>query len=220
MRNSVNAPHKTVVIILILSIFPTISYAAGWGVSGFMGAGNFRFTSKPYLFPEKKTSGLVENKGGGFAFDSNLSGNQLWNVRLNLTIEKTTLSSKEFEGSESLVGFNFDAAPGLGIVKSPGFRIWTGPELRLGIADGHGKDFTRNSSSRVAGFGVKIGANIITDNHFSLSLTSGARYELYNEAGQFGAATSIKGRTAYAYVMATFFFIAADGIEEDLHHAN
>lgn len=194
----------------LLLLIPEILYAYGVGISGYRGTGDFSFSSKPFLFPEKKASGNIEKTGGGIVYDTNLAGSFPFNVRFNLNIEETVLDSPDFEYDETLLCFNGDLAYGIGLTIQPAFKIWAGPELRFGIANGEGPDFTKDADTGVIGFGLMMGTNIHALPSFDISLTAGVRVDLYRNTSQSIEYNDLKGHAAYAYLMATIFFRSAD----------
>jgi hypothetical protein len=205
---------KIILAVFILTLsFLTLdsaSNAAYWGVAGSFGTGNFHFTSKPYLFPEREASGNIEKIGVALVIESYPARDESFNTRLSFNLEKANLNSDEFIGSESLNCFNTDIALGVGLVTLPAFRIWLGPELRLGLANGSGDDFTKDTFARVVGFGALLGTNIHLGDNLDISLAAGARNEIYKSGSQFGADTTLEGNASYAYFMITLLFRIAD----------
>lgn len=205
---------RKVLLVFILSFtllsVPSVLNAMGFGVGGYFGWGDYSFTSKPYLLPERQTHGSINRTGVAFIFDSNLAGANPYSFRFNFNIEKADLQSGDFNSSESLICFNFDAAFLIGLIRQTAFRIWIGPDIRLGIAKGNGSDFTKDVLSNVTGFGALIGTNIHLGDNFDLSLAAGVRYEIYNTSSQYGTNATLRGNAAYAYLMAIFFFRTTD----------
>jgi hypothetical protein len=205
---------KIILAVFILTLasltLDSASNAAYWGMAGSFGTGNFHFTSKPYLFPERGASGTIEKIGGALVIESVPARDESLNTRLSFSLEKATLNSGEFIGSESLNCFNADIALGIGLITLPAFRVWIGPELRLGMANGSGDDFTKDVFARVVGFGALVGTNIHLGDNLDISLAAGARNEIYNSGSQFGADTTLKGNATYAYFMVTLLFRVAD----------
>lgn len=209
MRSSIKTPAVFILTLAVLMIASSLK-AAEWGVAGTFSAGNFNFTSKPYLLPEREASGTMKKAGAALLLDSGPLGDSLFSTRLSIGFEKASLDSDDFSGSESFYCFNTDIALGIGLVTRPSFRFWIGPDLRMGLADGSGDDFTRDALARVIGFGAVVSADIRMGDNYGLSLSAGARSERYISGSQYGATNDLNGNTAYVYFMAGFLLRIAD----------
>lgn len=170
------------------------------GVAGTHGIGSFDFTSKPYLLPEKKASGTIRKTGAALILDSGPLENERLNLRLSIGYERADLDARETDKTESFDCFNTDIALGIGMVSFSRFKLWLGPDLRLGLARGSGPDFTDDVLARVVGFGAQAGADYSPCEDLRLAVSVGVRHEVYRSGGQVGADNSLSGSASYGYV--------------------
>jgi len=101
----------------------------------------------------------------GLVMDTNLSLENTFNYRL-------TIGSYNFEIADwglDADGISFTNDFGFGIVTNPNFRLWLGPELKLGWAEG--TDFTNWEYDLFSvGFGPVLGANFNIGSTFTIAL--------------------------------------------------
>ena len=111
--------------------------------------------------------------GVGFAFDTNVSGDRLFNYRLNIGYERT-------EGDSFDVSYNgvmVDNIFGFGVLRTPHMRLWVGPSIRIGvnIQEDPFQFFPIVADNEIidviAGGGAAIGANIHTGDLGSAAVT-------------------------------------------------
>lgn len=80
------------------------------------------------LFPDSST----DRWGLGFALDTNLAADRLFNYRLTVGYQN---GKRDFDGGGSVDtdGFTMNHAFGFGVIRSPNFRFWLGPAVRLSV---------------------------------------------------------------------------------------
>lgn len=198
-----NSWHILISVLVLSVIFQGRSYASYFGIETYYGAGNFDLASKPYLLAEVQASGTINKAGAGVLFGSDFYGNSIYNVKCDFVIDRSSLSSDSFTGSESLISFNFGTVLCFNLVTKNPARLWIGPELRMGIVDGKGSDFTKDVSANTFSIGIQGGSDINLHGGYALSVIAGARYDRYRDSSM-NMNTSLKGHAAYVYIMAAF----------------
>jgi hypothetical protein len=119
-----------------------------------------------------------ENKYGvGFALDTAVARNRLFNYRLNFGYQR---SSREFDigpgANVDLNGFTLNQMFGFGVLRTRNLRLWLGPSLRLGI-DFVDEDIPRaNWLDLGIGGGLAAGLNVHTGSIGSAAFTLGYQY--------------------------------------------
>ncbi len=198
-------PKKCASLILALSVVLTGAPATAeeWGLSGTIGTGNFDLTSKPYLLPRTEASGTMKRAGAALVMVSDPFAESWMAARFSLGFEKVALDSGGFTRGESYTIFSADVALKILLGVQPAFRFWLGPELRLGLVNGSGGEFTRNASSDVVGLGAMLGADLYPGEQFGVSLAAGARAEKYTSRSQYPETRIIKGGARYVFFMTT-----------------
>ncbi len=114
--------------------------------------------------------------GGGFALDTNVAGDKLFNYRLNIGYEYT--SSEIFGGDfNTSNGLNLNNMFGFGVYRGQRARVWLGPSLRLS-ADFWSDTFPGIDFVDVGvGGGLALGVNLHTGDVGSAALTFGYQYQ-------------------------------------------
>ena len=176
--------------------------AHAFGVGGYLtyGSGNVDFEER--YDPEDLWASL-DNKGDqshfgiGFVFDTAVAKNKLFNYRLQIGYEAVeydihTVFNKDtgVDLSGFVTDFTvdvdmivFDNSFGFGIVRKENFRLWIGPQLRVGYLSGHGKltdvvgtVFDLDFDGVVYGFAPVVGANFHFENNLTFGLDLGYRW--------------------------------------------
>jgi len=100
--------------------------AAGFGIYGSAGDGSSTWTVD-------RNSGFdvdVTHQGAGFVFDTAVAQDKFFNYQLNLGYDEFTNKTAGISDLK-LGGLMISNAFGFGIVRTDGFRLWMGPEIRL-----------------------------------------------------------------------------------------
>jgi hypothetical protein len=129
--------------------------------------------------------------GGGFALDTAVARDRLFNYRLNFGYQRTSRESTvgPFPNA-NLNGFEFNQMFGIGALRSRNVRLWFGPSLRLSF------DFVSEEVPGIdamdlgIGGGVAAGINLHTGNAGSATFTFGYQY-LYTGEFVYGSATNV-----------------------------
>ena len=135
--------------------------------------------------------------GVGFAFDTNVSRDRLFNYRLNVGYERT---NRKYEGGlkEKLNGFSINNMFGFGVYRDPNARVWLGPSVRLGV------DVLSDPSAWYppsvdevvdvnVGGGLALGVNVHTGDVGSAAFTFGYQYLYVREILSGGPNTTFDG---------------------------
>ena len=106
----------------------------------------------------------------GFALDTRVASDGLFNYRLNLGYQRT---SRNFGGPGDVTynGVTLNQMFGFGVYRSSLMRVWLGPSIRIG-AD----IFNSNNVDVTAGGGLALGMNLHTGDVGSAALTFGYQY--------------------------------------------
>ncbi len=114
--------------------------------------------------------------GVGFALDTNVAGDKLFNYRMNIGYEYT--SSEIFGGDfNTSNGLNLNNMFGFGVYRGQRARVWLGPSLRLS-ADFWSDTFPGIDFVDVGvGGGLALGVNLHTGDVGSAALTFGYQYQ-------------------------------------------
>ena len=161
--------------------------------------------------------------GVGFALDTNLAQNRLFNYRLMIGYQKT---NRDFDavanvplpgsvftlGNLDAHGFSFNSAFGFGLLRRPHLRLWAGPAIRLGVDvfDTNNDDIDLVDFS--AGGGPVVGLNFHAGQHLTIGLTAGYQYLYVGEIlrldlpGSEDGAETFDGHEHIAMANITFFF--------------
>ncbi len=176
---------RSVLFSLFLTI-PAGAFAAGLGVYGSFDLGQAHFTDKgpniltgDYFY--KTYLVRQERSDFGLVVDSTVAKDSLFNYRLNLGagfgqvgVRKTRRDLVDLTISKSsyvfkIVDFQMLHSFGFGIVRTPVFRLWLGPQFGLGYAD-HKYGEVYFKLGPILGFNFNIGevVTIIFDLGFRL----------------------------------------------------
>lgn len=163
--------------------------AAGFGIYGsFGGDGSSTWTDDYYGTSD---TAKTVHQGAGFVLDTAVAKDSFFNYQLNLGYDEFT---NKFPGSSSdlkLGGLMISNAFGFGIVRTDGFRLWMGPEIRLAWPRGSnsGTDFDFFG----AGVGPVVGMNFNLPGTVSFVVKAGYQFMSYNG--------TVDSATTYSYDM-------------------
>jgi hypothetical protein len=179
---------------MIASVFflvPATAQAAGFGAYFEYGRGIGHLSESGYDFDYD-----ANKYGFGFALDTNVSRNSLFNYRLNVGYQRTT-REWEFGFEEDLNGFSLNNMFGFGVYRDQNIRVWLGPSVRLGVdvVSNPKNSFGSGTDSVVdlnVGGGLALGVNVHTGDVGSAAFTFGYQY-LY--LGEFVSGGDFDGRS-------------------------
>jgi len=118
--------------------------------------------------------------GVGFALDTNVAGDKLFNYRMNIGYEYTSseiLGAGPNTSNGTSNGLNLNNMFGFGVYRGQRARVWLGPSLRLS-ADFLSGAFPGNDSVDLGvGGGLALGVNLHTGDVGSAALTFGYQYQ-------------------------------------------
>jgi hypothetical protein len=118
--------------------------------------------------------------GGGFVLDTGIADQRVFNYRLNLGLTALDIED-DFGTTAELRGVTIDNTFGWSIVRNPKFRLWLGPQIRLGIYTGDVEDVEDIDGVTFA-MGPVLGANFNVSDRVALAVTGGIRFKGF--AGQ------------------------------------
>jgi opacity protein-like surface antigen len=145
-------------------------------------------------FHELSTEGDSEFYGGGFVLDTAVALDRVFNYRLNVGFEKLEYEADSVfnETLGSPLAFRvydldvkrlvIDNTFGFGIVRLEGFRMWLGPQIRIGGMWGDGNQATATQTAEVdvagvvLGFAPVLGFNINAPGNVSIGIDLGYRW--------------------------------------------
>jgi hypothetical protein len=174
--------------------------AAGFGFYGTVGSGSgdFTYEGSPAFDVDTTHSGV------GFVFDSAVARDTLFNYQLNLGYDKFTLEDPTGDELE-LSGLMISNAFGFGVVRTEGFRMWLGPEIRLAWANGSKYDIDYDLFG--LGFGPALGMNFNLPGPVTLAVKVG--YQIINYSGEANSAfgwSDVDLKEKMAYVNLSLMF--------------
>jgi hypothetical protein len=164
--------------------------------------------------------------GFGFALDTNLAENRLFNYRMTFGYQHTDrdLDDSILTGFFSDIdyndanGFSFNNAFGFGIWRGPRHRLWAGPAIRLGVdvfdADTNLSNTDIDIVDASVGGGPMIGLNLHAGENVTIGLTAGYQYLYVAEivtvdTGGFDETESFDGHEHLVSANVTVFFRTA-----------
>lgn len=153
--------------------------AAGFGIYGSAGGdGSATWTQDSYLSTSTSYKDKTAHQGAGFVLDTAVAKDSFFNYQLNLGYDEFT---NKFSGSSTdlkLGGLMISNAFGFGIVRTDGFRLWMGPEIRLAWPSGSlsGVDYDFFG----AGVGPVVGMNFNLPGTVSFMVKAGYQFMTYN----------------------------------------
>jgi hypothetical protein len=173
--------------------------AAGFGIYGSVG-GDRSSTWSQDNGPSFNVK--TEHQGAGFVFDTAVAQDKFFNYQLNLGYDEFTRKTASSSSELKLGGLMISNAFGFGIVRTDGFRLWMGPEIRLawprGSLSGWDYDFFG------AGVGPVVGMNFNLPGTVSFMVKAGYQFMTYNGTADSSTSTSydyeIKERLIYVNI--------------------
>ena len=185
----------------------SIDRAHALGLGGYIsyGTGSVDFeeswdTEDPWARLEN--SGDVSHFGFGFLLDTAVAKNRIFNYRLQIGYEASEYDIDSVFNQETGTDISpiisdfkvdidqivFDNTFGFGIVRRQNFRLWIGPQIRIGYMTGDGQvtdilgtTLQLNFEGVVYGFAPVIGGNFNFNNNLSIGIDLG--YRLSGMAG-------------------------------------
>ncbi len=156
-----------VAVPMFILLFNTSVYAFGLGFFGAFDGGEVNWGHKAYAHMAL---------GGGFALDTNLAADKLFNYRLDLSVHYTDDEKRTCFRMNTVHYFGF------GVVRKKIVRFWLGPQLSIG-------GMIWRVEGLYAGLGLALGLNLNLTEMFTMSFTLAPRFIFgyANSAGGYGA---------------------------------
>ncbi len=108
------------------------AHAAGFGIYGSAGGdGSATWSYDDYYSSSSSSKVKTAHQGAGFVFDTAVARDSFFNYQLNLGYDEFTNKFASSGGEVKLGGLMISNSFGFGIVRTDGFRLWMGPEIRL-----------------------------------------------------------------------------------------
>lgn len=204
MSRSPGVPSRRIGLLVASSLFlATQAQAVGFG--GYVEYGHAEGDSD--LFDVESST---ERFSVGFALDTALAADRLINFRLTLGYQH---GERDFDGGGPTIdtdGGTLNTALGFGVVRTPGFRLWLGPSVRLSVdaldvpSFGVGFDITDVS----IGGGPVVGLNWNIGNRLTVSTTLAYQYLYIAEIADtdFGDDETFDAHEHLISVSLSFFF--------------
>lgn len=185
---------------LIFSSHFGIENAHAIGLGGYLtfGKGNSELNSEydDGSEDEFESNGDAEVRGIGFLLDTAVAKDRVFNYRLQIGFEKTEYDFDELKNTKTnenltpdlnnfeldIERFVIDNTFGFGIVRKESFRLWIGPQVRIGYMSGDGSITVSGDRTDldikglIFGFAPVIGTNINFKNNFTLGVDLGYRF--------------------------------------------
>ena len=121
-------------LLLMLATTPTLASGFGAFVEGISGSGDVEID-----WDNSGNQPPFDNdfSGGhfGFILDTNLARDSVFNYRLNVGLGALD-AEDDFGTALELGGVTVDNTFGFGVVRSKSFRLWIGPQIRIGVYTG------------------------------------------------------------------------------------
>jgi hypothetical protein len=164
--------------------------------------------------------------GFGFALDTNLAQNRLFNYRLTIGYQRTDRDLDDFDLIGPFAdldnldgdGFSFNNAFGFGLWRGPRHRLWAGPAIRLGVDVFDVDTNLINTDVDIVDFSVGggpvIGLYLHAGQNVTVGLTAGYQYLYVAEivdvdTGGFHDTDAFDGHEHLVSVNVTVFFRTA-----------
>jgi hypothetical protein len=168
----------------MLSSIPSPSSALGLGAyfEFLHGEGEIDFLGVEHLDFDSDKFGF------GFALDTNLAQNRLFNYRLTAGYQHTDRDLDDFNlggilsslDNRDADGFSFNNAFGFGLWRGPQHRLWAGPAIRLAVDVFDVDDDLTSTDVDIVDFsiggGPTIGLNLHAGENVTVGLTVGYQY--------------------------------------------
>jgi hypothetical protein len=158
--------------------------AAGFGIYGSLGGDGSATWEDDYYGTSDKAK--TAHQGAGFVLDTAVAKDSFFNYQLNLGYDEFTNEIEGFGSEVKLSGLMISNSFGFGLVRTEGFRLWMGPEIRLAWPNGSqsGVDYDFFG----AGVGPVVGMNFNLPGTVSFTVKAGYQFMSYN--GTVDSATS------------------------------
>jgi len=217
---------KKLALALLLSV-PMMVHASGMGfyIPVSVGDTSNLTVSEDGLYADyDMTQNYASTAGIGLVFDSNIGKDKLFNYRVALEYQSTTVDSTEAAGSTEdcntyhceKIRLNFVQTFGFGVLRTETVRLWVGPRINMAWNSrsdstdiGSGYTFTESEYALELGIAPAVGINVNLGRLVSLGADLDYRYAIASGAwDDFGSSGtyvgSTTGATARFYVMFRF----------------
>ncbi len=178
--------------------------AAGFGIYGSLGGDSSSRWSDDYNYTSSKAK--TAHQGAGFVFDTAVAQDKFFNYQMNLGYDEFTNKFAGSGGEVKLGGLMISNSFGFGIVRTDGFRLWMGPELRL--AWPRGSNLGTDYDFFGGGAGPVVGMNFNLPGTVSFVVKAGYQFMTYNgtadSATTYSYDREIKERLIYVNVGIVF----------------
>lgn len=203
---------KKLVLVLMAASLTILAWgpaaqAIGTGVyfSGGVGSGTFEWDDDNDSFDSDEKA-----LGVGFVMDTAVRNQSPFNYRLQIGYEALDLKD-EFDTTLEMGGVVLDNTFGFAMVQTPNFRLWGGPQIRLGYFTGESDTKVLGEAISVdlaaVGVGLALGANFGITESFALGATLGVRATGYAGTGEWrGESDNLTGRTTVGFVNLCLLF--------------
>jgi hypothetical protein len=173
------------------------------GIGGYFtyGSGKVEFKedwSNSDEYFEQRSKGDATYVGGGFILDTAVAKDKVFNYRLQLGFERGKFEfdsvrdeDLDIDISDNVENFELDVNQyildntfGFGIVRTEFFRLWLGPQIRLGFMDGDGsgtytgEKYKYDIYGGILGIAPVIGGNFNLRNNLTFGVDLGYRYSI------------------------------------------
>ena len=193
-----------VCFVAVLVLGSSDARAAGFGIYGSMGGDGSATWTDDSSFTSSSYKVKTAHQGAGFVLDTAVARDSFFNYQLNLGYDEFT---NKFPGSSSdlkLGGLMISNSFGFGIVRTEGFRLWMGPEIRF--AWPRGSDSLNDYDFFGGGVGPVLGMNFNLPGTVSFMVKAGylfMNYEGEAENSSTGSSSwdlDIKERLVYVNI--------------------
>jgi hypothetical protein len=153
--------------------------AAGFGIYGSLGGdGSATWTTDDYLSTSTSSKDKTAHQGAGFVLDTAVAKDSFFNYQLNLGYDGFTNKLAGSSTDLDLGGLMISNAFGFGIVRTEGFRLWMGPEIRFAWPSGSlsGVDYDFFG----AGVGPVVGMNFNLPGTVTFMVKAGYQFMTYS----------------------------------------
>ncbi|MBU0674618.1 MAG: hypothetical protein KJ950_08265 [Proteobacteria bacterium] len=181
---------------LFLSLMALASTASATGFGGYLNLESGSGTETAEVDDRNSYETDMNYSGGGLGFtlDNALRDERPVNYRFAIGLDSLT---KEYnDADEDSTGIAMTHAWGFGLIRKQKFRVWIGPEIKVGFYAGS-EDYGNSSSDWVLlrlGGGPVVGFNFAVARHLVLSVTAGV---MYNNVSGFGTISSYYDDVSY-----------------------
>lgn len=188
------------VLLIVVGVLPAAAAGVGAYAEFATGSGDFEYDFSPEFDVDAESAGV------GFVFDTNLSGPQVFNYRLNVGYERLDLED-DFNTTLELDGLVIDNTFGFALASSPTFRWWLGPQVRIAFYNGETDNGFEEIDLAAFGVGAVTGMNFHNGN-LCASVSLGARITGYAGESEdaFGFTTDLEGNTGTVFLNLAMLF--------------